>query len=195
MWVLLVVAALALISVSVWLFFRMAAFMVGAPLSIQPADPTTDENGFTRVGDLLFPASDKKTGPRVVPALVDPAHTSVAMMPSSASSWLLAAWPDGAYLKTRCPGMRLFASGHVSKATYLSEATFSEAYRRHCAALAEISVSRGAPLRVDGCDDALQCLKTAGKTARRLFMGTMLAIAPLGIAIWVMIIMAKLFGG
>ncbi|MGA3029641.1 MAG: hypothetical protein ABSE58_02735 [Candidatus Limnocylindrales bacterium] len=198
----LLLVACVLIGVSAYLVTRVAAFSVVAPVSVQlphsgPDDPgrieaTSGILGFSPVGELMIPTPGATKGPRLLSTLVDTDRVSVVLATSPNGGWLLTAWPDGSYVKTRCPRPYIFPSARLSEAVLLSGATLPEAYSRHRKAVAEISVQRGEPVRVADPDGVLECFKTANQTAKRLLMRTLFVVMPLGVASWVVLVVAYL---
>ncbi len=200
--IVLFLAAFALIAVNAYLVTRVAAFTVVAPVSIQlprgvqddrgPIDPRESGLGFSPVGEVMVPASDKRRGPRSLSTLVDTDNVSVVLATSSNGAWLLTAWPNGAFVKTRCPKPLFFAKERLSDVVLLSGATLPDAYSRHRNAVSDMSVRLGQPVRVVGPEGVLECLKTANQTAKRLLTRTMFVVMPLGVASWVGLVLAYL---
>lgn len=199
-----VAGAAVMASVAMFVMLRLIGLAVAAPAEWRAGVRGTGDDwasseigrlGFEPLGILLFPAAKKDAEPIERTALRAPTSDTAAATGETARGLLgivfLSAWADGAYVITRCPQPRFFATRRTDNTLAGFGATPTKAWAAHRAAVAEFSVSRGLPLKVETLDDAAACYRAAAPTFKRTMIRTVLVVLPLGLAGWAVLIWAN----
>jgi hypothetical protein len=185
-----IAAAVALLGVSGYLQLTALETRVAAPKGYRELldDPGyqrswLEELGFRTIGELLFPGADKNGPPTVVPALVSPDSVIVARAGALLEHEvaLLTAWPDGAYVLTKCPPSGPITTRDSASCSLRSARSGAEALSVHSAAVKDFARRRGLPMQASQTPDVVACYEAAAATWRQQLLRTYLAAIPLGL--------------
>lgn len=183
-----VAIAAALMAAGSFLVLRVLATRVAAPKGSREMfeDPAyqrswLEELGFRTFGELLFPGADENGPPTVVPALVSPDSTIMAKAGAlhEREFTLLTAWPDGAYVVTKCPPRGLVTRRDSASILLRSARSGAEALSVHSDAVKSCARHHGMPIQARVTAEVAACYQTAAATWREQLIRTTVRGAPL----------------
>jgi len=180
--------AAVLVAAGSFLELRVIAARVAAPKGSRAMldDPAyhrswLEELGFHTIGELLFPGAVENGPPTVVPALVSPDSTTMARVGAvdEREFVLLTAWPDGAYVLTKCPPRGLITRRDSASISLRSARSGAEALSVHSDAVKSCAQHHGLPMQARVTAEVATCYQTAAITWRQQLIRTTVVGAPL----------------
>jgi len=185
-----IAVAICLIATSGYLQLRTLAVGPGVPRGYREMldSPNYQQSwleqlGYRTVGEFLFPGARKEDPPIVVPALVSPDFKTVGISRSllDRGFTLLTAWPDGAYVVTKCPRHGLITARDSALFSLRSASSAAEALSLHDAAARAFERIHGLQMRVRDVETVAASCETAAATWHQHFFRTYAVAIPLGL--------------
>ena len=185
-----IAVAICLIATSGYLQLRTLAIGPGAPRGYREMldspryqQSWLEQLGYRTVGEFIFAGAHKEDPPTVVPALVSPDFKTVGISPSllDRGFTLLTAWPDGAYVVTKCPPRGLIRTRDSALFSLRSASSAAEALSLHDAATRAFERTHGIPMQTRDTATVAACCETAAATWHRQFVRAYAAAIPLGL--------------